>query len=174
MVEFSAAGDYWSNGQFYDSKPPWPGLADSLPDIPYCESHFVHWLEMMGYDVTYSTKKETGNAERQTSIFRPSKLPPLSTLYRCVRWQILCGVFSSPFWEPCADRDGEKGLIRQGPLFRSAPPFAHNPQKTSRSCRTVSGCYSFPPPSIAAVCRSALFTRGNWLGRKDSNLHRPH
>ncbi len=56
---------------------PGSGLADSLPDKPYYESYFVHWLEMMGYDLTYSTKKETVNAERQTTDFRPSRIQTL-------------------------------------------------------------------------------------------------
>jgi hypothetical protein len=35
------------------------GEYDSLPSIPFYESHFVRWLEMMGYDVTYSTNLDT-------------------------------------------------------------------------------------------------------------------
>ena len=34
--------------------------------------------------------------ERKSSDFRPLKLPPLSTLYRAVRCDVFCGVFSSP------------------------------------------------------------------------------
>ena len=60
-------------------------------------------------------------SERKTADFRPSKLPLLSILYSGVSWCLRRGVFSSPFQEPSADRGGGKGLIRQGPLFLSAP-----------------------------------------------------
>src|ERR1019366_10693390 len=61
------------------------------------------------------------NCERQSTPFRPSKPPPLSILYSGVSWGLPRWVFSSPIQEPGTDQGGGRGLIRQGPLFPSAP-----------------------------------------------------
>jgi hypothetical protein len=50
---------------------PGSGLADRLPDIPYYESHFVHWLEMLlGRNSTYPAAL-TGNLGNGSHIPAP-------------------------------------------------------------------------------------------------------
>ena len=66
-----------------------------------------------------------GECGRKSTPFRPSKLRPLNIPYSGVSWCVSCGVFSSPIQEPGADRSGGRGLIRQGPLFPSAPSLGN-------------------------------------------------